>query len=361
MPPKAQTNICHACTMAGRADCDMAAAWAAGRDACSYCEQVRAGQIRRGARKLRECHPTTTTLADAAAMQAQSAPGLVGQQRGGYSGGWGSGGYGMPPMPPMPQMMGYGGYGGYGISQMPPMMGYGGYGMPPPVAPSASGGGKRKRSEDDATDDDQDDDLDRRIREAKKKKTEADKRRRLRELEQDLRKAEEEDLAHEETARQREADRREERARQDPDRYGALDRQRQRDAYEEERRINESYREENRRDWDRDRSRSPVSQSESQQGVRRRSPPPDPNSMVDWQRRSRNVETQLWIVNQRIDRETRAREIEGRATRQTIGAVASGGDADTVPPPTGPRPGGRSRQRRDLREQIERWSRERRR
>lgn len=165
--------------------CDMEDAWVVGRDACSYCERVRADQVKNGAKRLRECHPTTTTLADAAAMQAQSAPGLVGQQRGGYGGGygggWGSGGYGMPPMPPMPpmpqmpQMMGYGGYGGYGIPQMPPMMGYGGYGMPPPIAPSASGGVKTKRSEDDATDDDQDDDLDRQIREAEKKKTEQDK------------------------------------------------------------------------------------------------------------------------------------------------------------------------------------------
>ncbi|KAI7199404.1 hypothetical protein KC352_g19979, partial [Hortaea werneckii] len=273
----------------------------------------------------------------------------------------------MPPMPPMPQMMGYGGYGGYGIPQMPPMMGYGGYGMPPPIAPSASGEGKRKRSEDDATDDDQDDDLDRQIREARKKKTEQDKRRRLRELQLDLEKGEEDERAREETARQGEADRREERARhqerarQDADRDEPRLRQRQRDAYEEERRINESYRGENRRGWDQDRSRSPVSQRGSQQAVRRRSPPPDPNSMVDWQRRSRNVETQLWIVNQRIDRETRVREIEGRATRQTIDAVASGGDADTVPPPTGPRPGGRSRQRQDLREQIQRWTKERRR
>ncbi|KAI6833521.1 hypothetical protein KC332_g9488 [Hortaea werneckii] len=378
MPPqKAQTDICHACTMAGRADCDMEDAWVAGRDACSYCEQVRAGQIKNGARKLRECHPTTTTLADAAAMQAQSAPGLVGQQRGGYGGGWrsqrapgparqqrggygagwGSGGYGMPPMPPMPQMMGYGGYGGYGIPQMPPMMGYGGYGMPPPIQPSVSQGGERKGSEDDATDDDQDDDLDRQIREAKKKKTEQDKRRQLRELEQENRRAEEEDLAREETARQREADRREEwarhqeRARQDADRYEALARQRQRDAYDEERRINESYREGNRRGWDRDRSRSPISRSERQQVVRRRSPPPDPNSMVDWQRRSRNVESQFWMVNQRIDRERRAHEIEARATRQALDARASGGDVNMMPPPTGPRPGGKKRQKKDRGEQ----------
>ncbi|KAI7503546.1 hypothetical protein KC367_g1634 [Hortaea werneckii] len=344
MPPKAQTNICHACTMAGRADCDMAAAFAAGRDACSYCERVKADQVKNGAKRLRECHPTTTTLADAAAMQAQSAPGLVGQQRGGYGGGWrsqrapgparqgggygagwGSGGYGMPPMPMMPLMAGYG---GYGIPQMPSMMGYGGYGMPPQIQPSASQGGKRKRSEDDATDDDQDDDLDRQIREAKKKKMEQDKRRRLRQLQQDIEKGEEDERAREETARQR-----------------------QRDAYDEERRINESYREENRRGWDRDRSRSPIFRSERQQVVRRRSPPPDPNSMVDWQQRSRNVQSHNWILNQRLGRERRRHEAEAKATRQANDAGASGGDVDMAPPPTGPRPGGKKRQEQDRRGQ----------
>ncbi|KAI7397446.1 hypothetical protein KC336_g15475 [Hortaea werneckii] len=288
-------------------------------------------------------------------MQAQSAPGLVGQQRGGYGGewrsqrapgparqqrgghgaGWGSGGYGMPPMPMMPLMAGYG---GYGIPQMPPMLGYGGYGMPPQIQPSASQGGKRKRSEDDATDDDQDDDLDRQIREAKKKKTEQDKRRQLRQLQQDLEKGEEDERASEETARQQEADRRE-----------AMARQGQRDAYGEERRINESYREENRRGWDRGRSRSPDSRIEGQQVVRRRSPPPDPNSMVDWQQRSRNVQSQNWIVNQRLGRERRRHEAEAKATRQAINAGASGGDVDMAQPPTVPRPGGKKRQEQDRR------------
>ncbi|KAI7155689.1 hypothetical protein KC316_g14324, partial [Hortaea werneckii] len=182
MPPK--TNICHACTMAGRADCDLMAALAAGRERCSFCEQVRADQIRNGAKKLRDCHRTTTTLYDVAASQSLPAPGFAGQQRGGYGAGWGSGGFGMPPMP---QMTGYGGNGGHGIPQMPQMMGYGGYGMPPLIPPSASEGSKRKRSED-ADDDQQGDDLDRQIREMKRVRLEQEKRKQLRELQDEVRK-----------------------------------------------------------------------------------------------------------------------------------------------------------------------------
>ncbi|KAI7362598.1 hypothetical protein KC331_g2364 [Hortaea werneckii] len=311
--------------MAGRADCDLMAALAAGRQRCSFCEQVRADQIRNGAKKLRDCHRTTTTLYDVAASQSLPAPGFAGQQRGGYGAGWGSGGFGMPPMPQM--------------------TGYGGYGMPRLIPPSASEGSKRKRSED-ADDDQQGDDLDRQIREMKRVRLEQEKRKQLRELQDEVRKEQEEERA------------REVRAQDEADRHEALARQRQRDAYDEERRINESYREENRRGWDRGRSRSPISRSESQQAVRRRSPAPDPNSMVDWERRSKNVQSQLWILNQRIDRERRAHEIQAKATRQATDAVASGGDVNMSPPPTGPRPGGRSRQRQDLREQRERWSRE---
>ncbi|KAI7239422.1 hypothetical protein KC330_g1945 [Hortaea werneckii] len=222
-------------------------------------------------------------------------------------------------MPPMPQMTGYGGYGGYGIPQMPQMMGYGGYGMPPLIPPSASEGSKRKRSEG-ADDDQQGDDLDRQIREMKRVRLEQEKRKQLRELQDEIRKEQEEGRAHEVRA-QEEADRREEWAR--------------------------------RRDHD----ASPVSRSERQQSVRRRSPAPDPNSMVDWEKRSKNVQSQLWIVNQRIDRERRARDIEVQATRQAIESVVSGGDVNMSAPPTGPRPGGRSRQKQDLREQRERWTR----
>ncbi|KAI7181436.1 hypothetical protein KC316_g8762, partial [Hortaea werneckii] len=107
----------------------------------------------------------------------------------------------------------------------------------------------------------------------------------------------------------------------------------------------------------REEEESPVSRSERQQSVRRRSPAPDPNSMVDWEKRSKNVQSQLWIVNQRIDRERRARDIEVQATRQAIESVVSGGDVNMSAPPTGPRPGGRSRQKQDLREQRERWTR----
>ncbi|KAI7222527.1 hypothetical protein KC333_g1066 [Hortaea werneckii] len=371
MPPKkAQTNICHACTMAGRADCDAVAAWAAGRNACSYCERVRAEQIKHGARRLRECHPTTTTFDDVAAAQSQSAPGLAGQQGGGYGGGWGfqrapgpagqqGGGYGggwgfqRAPGPADQQSGGYGGGLGNRRHRKPQGQGYSGGHVSltinqPPVAEQK----KRKRS-DDGDDDDGDDYLDRQIREAKKMKIEQDKRRQLRELQQDLQRGEEEERAREEEWARHQETRREE-----ADRHEALARQRQRDAYDEERRINEPYREENRRGWDRGRSRSPISRSESQQAVRPRSPAPDPNSMVDWERRSKNVQSQLWILNQRIDRERRAHEIQARATRQTTDAVASGGDVNMSPPPTGPRPGGRSRQRQDLREQRERWSRE---
>lgn len=261
------------------------AALAAGRQRCSFCEQVRADQIRNGAKKLRDCHRTTTTLYDVAASQSLPAPGFAGQQRGGYGAGWGSGGFGMPPMPQM--------------------TGYGGYGMPRLIPPSASEGSKRKRSED-ADDDQQGDDLDRQIREMKRVRLEQEKRKQLRELQDEVRKEQEEERA------------REVRAQDEADRHEALARQRQRDAYDEERRINESYREENRRGWDRGRSRSPISRSESQQAVRRRSPAPDPNSMVDWERRSKNVQSQLWILNQRIDRERRAHEIQAKATRRKL-------------------------------------------
>ncbi|KAI7552215.1 hypothetical protein KC331_g2041 [Hortaea werneckii] len=338
--------------MAGRADCDMAAAWAAGRDACSYCERVRAEQIKHGAKRLRECHRTTTTLDDVAAAQSppaqsQPAPGPAGWQSGGY------GGRRDNRWRKKPQTQEYGG-GRFSltINQQP-------------VAEEK----KRKRS-DDADDDDEGDSLDRQIREIKRMRVEHEKRKQLRELREELEKEQDEERARQEDWARRQADRREElarqqewarkqeRARQDEaDRHEALARQRQRDAYDEERGINESYREENRRGWDRERSRSPTSRSERQEYERPRSPPRDPNSMVDWEKRSKNVQSQLWIVNQRIDRERRARDLEVRATRQAIESVASGGDVDMSAPPTGPRPGGRSRQRQELREQRERRTR----
>lgn len=171
----------------------MRAAFAAGKERCSNCEQKRMTQRRNGATKLCECLETSATIEEYFQARGEPVPfppGVYGLPQMGYqepptgyqmppigyempSFGFGmtSIGYWMPPMgwrmPPMGWGMPPTGYGmpsmGYGMPQMPPA---GAQSTPPP----------NKRKEED-------DDSDEEIREVKKQ---IERQRQLKSLRSDL-------------------------------------------------------------------------------------------------------------------------------------------------------------------------------